>query len=224
MYCHSLVFIAVPSQQVIDLRPGTCFVLLHPVLPLFQKLMDFASRIVQIAEYAYLRRTGFDAGRKLSTIQPMRAQIALLDHPQIFAEEARIVRASNHAVAAADAFGGVNRDHAVRALIGSACRANPYAGRILAVVALFRLEYGHQLRPITMQFFVDPIPAFTNGHSIFGPAGNYTSLAVDAFLRVNCQRIAFRSCRHRGSSNFSDLYEGLVERGSSRDLVPCGLK
>src|SRR5260370_38904556 len=147
MYCHSIVFIAVPSQQVIDLRPGTCFVLLHPVLPLFQKLMDFASRIVQIAEYAYLRRTGFDAGRKLSTIQPLRAQIALLDHPQIFAAEARIVRASNHAVAAADAFGGVNRYHAVRALVGASWRADPYAGRILARAPVSGTRYGDARRP-----------------------------------------------------------------------------
>src|SRR6266581_8766443 len=98
-YCYSIVFIAVPSQQVIDLRPGSCFRLFHAILPLFQNLMDFACRIVQIAEYPDLRWTGFHTSGKLPAIQAMRAQIAFLDYAQVFAEEACIVRACNHAVA-----------------------------------------------------------------------------------------------------------------------------
>src|SRR6266704_226209 len=142
-YCHSIVFIAVPSQQVIDLRPGSCFRLFHAILPLFQDLMDFACRVVQIAEYPDLRWTGFHTSRELPAIQAMRAQIAFLDYAKVLAKETCIVWAGNHAVAATNALRRIHCDYAIRALIRGSGGANSHAGWSFAVVTLFRLKNCH---------------------------------------------------------------------------------
>src|SRR5258707_3579275 len=112
-YCHSIVFIVVSLQQVIDLRPGSCFRFFDAILPLFQNLMDFAGLVVQIAEYPDLRWTGFHTSRKLPAIQPMRTEITLFNNAEIFTKETCVVGPSNHAVAAADALRGIHGDDTV---------------------------------------------------------------------------------------------------------------
>src|SRR5947209_7334823 len=102
----------------------------------------------------------------------MRAQIAFLDHAQVFAEKTCIVGAGNHAVAAAYALRRIHHDHTVRPLIGGSCWANAHARRSFAVVALFRLEDRHQLWPVTAKFFIDPITAFAKWHTIFSAASD----------------------------------------------------
>src|SRR5215470_7215837 len=114
-----MVFMAVPSQQVVNLRTSAGFPFLHAILPLFQNLMNFAGRVIQVTENTNLRWAGLDARGKLATVKPARTEITLLHDAQILTEKACIIRTGNHAVAAADAFGRVDRHNAVGTFVRS---------------------------------------------------------------------------------------------------------
>src|SRR5258708_1932981 len=178
-------------QEVVNLRTIARLRLLDAVLARRQKLLQRSLRICQVAEGAYLGRARFDAGWWLTAVHAMSAKSALLDNARVFPEKAGVIRAGDHAIPASDTVLIIDKHDSVGALERRTRRADSYAGRVGAVVALFGFERSQQFRPGSAMFLANPIPAVTQRNLVFGAASNHTSLAVDAFSGVDDQCISF---------------------------------
>ena len=123
------------------------------------RIDDLAVGIVEVAEEARARGAGDDAARQQALGRALHAEGALLDdalgarrrladdgdagrrflHRRAPVEDAVVVGAGDHAVAAADAAVVVHVDDAVGHLVGRLRRTGLHAGRVVAVEAVGRL-------------------------------------------------------------------------------------
>jgi hypothetical protein len=125
----------------------------------------------------------FNTGRQLPGVEPMHAESALIHHAALLIQVARIVRASLHTVAAADALVIIDKDQAVFAPIRCSCRADAQAGRIFAVHTVAWLKPQSKNREFACRSFLpNPVTMFAEGHLVFDFASDHASLAIDASL------------------------------------------
>src|SRR5450759_457862 len=134
---HVLVY-----AHIKDIRriAGLGFQHAHSIV--LDKLAYWTLLVVAIAENARANWTNLDASR----LQPLGNAVvtpgALVGDVLFLIEEARAVRASLHAILAADAVSMIDDDDAILGFVGRAGRTYLHAGRIRAVIAQLRHKEG----------------------------------------------------------------------------------
>ena len=180
---------------VIDIGPGVDVGGDHLNRLLFpDDSADFTLRIIEIAEGARLGGAGHHTRGLLAALQAVAAEIAFVRSVDAGVAVAGAVGAGGHAVAAADAFFGIDDDQPVGLLEGGIHRAGRHAGGYVALHALAGLELGFS----TIAGFPqrpDPVSPVTFRYIVFHLARNQTGLAVDASGGVNDHPKFFRLTR-----------------------------
>src|SRR5690554_2635454 len=99
---------------------------------------NLALRVVEVTDHPRAAHAAFHAGRQQPELQAVLAEGALVGGLGLVVDEARVVRAGLHAVAAAHAAFVVDQHDAVGALEGRLHRADRHTRRLVAVVAQAR--------------------------------------------------------------------------------------
>ena len=105
------------------------------VLVSIDALVDFAVCVVQIANHARATHAAFHAGGQQTGFQAVFAEGAFVGSLRFVIDEARVVGAGLHAVAAAHAALVIDKNDPVGALKCGLHRADGHARRFVAVVA-----------------------------------------------------------------------------------------
>jgi len=151
---------------------------------LFQNLGNGAARIVEVAKIHALGWANTHTCWVHTLLHPVIEAKGTLIHVTIGMRKAGIVRARCNACAASNAMILFNKHRASITVMTGTCRAATHTRCVLAMIATLRTNLNFQLRVSAIGHFNDPVAAITNGHIIFGLAGNHTVAATHAFFSI----------------------------------------
>jgi hypothetical protein len=120
--------------------------------------------------------------------------LQLLGGARVRIDEQLIVRARDHAGAAADADVRSQIDDPVAPLEERVGRTDPHARRVVALIAEHREEEAARLREDALLDRLDPAAVHPDRNCMLGLAGDGAGMAADAFSKIDGEPVV----RHAG--------------------------
>jgi hypothetical protein len=154
-------------------------------------LCDFFIGVVQVPEDPGPPRADLDAGRFQASVDPVLAEVALLDDRNQGIDISGIVRAGGKTILASDTAVFVDDDDAVFPLPGCLDRAVDDAGRTITLVAEAGEKVAGDIGVPPLFDDLHPGAIHAKGNAIFRLAGHRTAVTANAPPEIDDHGISF---------------------------------
>jgi hypothetical protein len=162
------------------------------MLVLRDELGDIAHGVIQIPEHTHAGHAGSDTGGCSPFFDKLDAETAFFDVAFLL-DDTDVIRARRNTILTANTVFFVDQDDAVFPLVGCAGRTDRYAGRVVAMLALYRLKLPVEIGELPELPLYEVVVSFIFAQVVLILTRHTACIAANAFGFVNDHSVSCHS-------------------------------